>query len=82
MPVIGVLNPTSPEANVGRLGASRQGLKEAGYVEGENVAIDYRWAQGQNDRLPALAAELARRLLGIRCCAMRNRGFVRQQQQI
>jgi putative tryptophan/tyrosine transport system substrate-binding protein len=65
MPVIGVLNPTSPEANVGRLDAFRQGLKEAGYVEGENVAIDYRWAQGQTDRLPALAAELARRRVAV-----------------
>jgi putative tryptophan/tyrosine transport system substrate-binding protein len=65
MPVIGVLNPTSPEANVGRLAAFRQGLKEAGYIEGENVAIDYRWAQGQNDRLPALAAELARRRVDV-----------------
>ena len=61
MPVIGHLNPQSPDGATGRLRSFRQGLKEAGYVEGENLAIEYRWAEGQNDRLPALADELVRR---------------------
>src|SRR5438034_867802 len=62
MPVVGFLNPTSPETVVERsLRAFRQGLKEAGFVEGENVAIEYRGAEGRYDRLPALAAELVRR---------------------
>ena len=61
MPVIGFLDNRSAEAVTGRLRAFRQGLKEAGYVEGENVAIEYRWAEGQYDRLPALAGELVRR---------------------
>ena len=47
MPVIGFLNLTSPDAFVGRLGGFRQGLKDTGYVEGENVAIEYRWAENQ-----------------------------------
>jgi putative ABC transport system substrate-binding protein len=61
LPVIGFLNTTSPDKNVERLRAFRQGLKENGFVEGENVAIEYRWAEGQNDRLPDLANDLARR---------------------
>jgi putative tryptophan/tyrosine transport system substrate-binding protein len=61
VPVIGFLGATSPEPNVEMLRALRQGLKEAGYVDGENVAIEYRWAENQRDRLPALAADLARR---------------------
>src|SRR5262249_59560822 len=59
MPVVGFLNAASPDAY--RLRAFHQGLKEAGFVEGENVAVEYRWAEGQLDRLPTLAAELVRR---------------------
>src|SRR5262245_21659759 len=57
MPVIGFLNGASPEGFVQRLAAFRQGLKAVGYVEGENVAIEYRWAHGHYERLPALVAE-------------------------
>ena len=65
MPVIGFLHPTSPDTASDRLRGFRQGLKDAGYVEGENVTIDYRWADGQNDRLPALAAELTRQRVAV-----------------
>jgi len=61
MPVIGFLNSSSLDTYSHLLRAFRQGLKDNGYVEGENVTIDYRWADGQLDRLPALANELARR---------------------
>src|SRR5262245_17331558 len=60
MPVIGLLSPTSPDTSADYLRAFRQALKETGYVEGENVAIVCRWAEGHIDRLPALAAELVR----------------------
>src|SRR5262245_37342093 len=61
IPVIGFLSNASPNLYGHRLGPFLQGLKEAGYVEGQNVQIDYRWADGQNDRLPALAAQLVQR---------------------
>ena len=61
MPVIGYLGTTTPEASGFRIPAIRQGLSEAGFVEGRNVAIEYRWAEGKLERLPALAAELVRR---------------------
>jgi putative ABC transport system substrate-binding protein len=65
MPVIGFLDPTSPDAYADLLRAFRQGLKETGYVEGENVAFVYRFADNQIDRLPALAAELVRRRVAV-----------------
>ena len=61
VPVIGLLGVTSFDGSADRLRVFRQGLKENGYVEGENVAIEYRWAEGQYERLPALAADLVRR---------------------
>src|SRR5262245_38700931 len=61
MPVIGFLHSQPPDALASRMDAFRRGLRDMGYVEGENVAIDYRWADNQIDRLPALAAELVRR---------------------
>jgi putative ABC transport system substrate-binding protein len=61
MPVVGFLNSTSLDGYRPMVNAFRQGLQEAGYVEDRNVAIEYRWAEGQYDRLPALAAELVKR---------------------
>jgi putative tryptophan/tyrosine transport system substrate-binding protein len=61
LPVVGVLETRSPGETASILAAFREGLKEVGYVEGQNVVIEYRWAEGQFGRLPVLAAELARR---------------------
>jgi putative tryptophan/tyrosine transport system substrate-binding protein len=65
MPVIGFLNSGSPDADKDRVRAYRQGLSETGYVEGRNVAIEYHWADGHNDRLPAMAADLVRRGMNV-----------------
>ena len=65
MPVIGFLDSRSADALTDRLRGFRQGLKDTGYVEGENVAIEYRWAENQIDRLPALAADLVRRQVAV-----------------
>jgi putative ABC transport system substrate-binding protein len=61
VPTIGILDAASPEGSANNLVAFRKGLSETGFVEGRNVAIEYRWAENQNDRLPALAADLVRR---------------------
>jgi putative ABC transport system substrate-binding protein len=61
IPIVGFLDPRSPEVLSDRLRSFRQGLRQTGYVEGENVNIEYRWAHGQDDRLPGLAADLVSR---------------------
>ncbi len=65
MPVIGFLDTRSPDVLVDRLRGFRQGLQETGYVEGENVAIDYRWADNQLEKIPMQAAELVRRQVAV-----------------
>jgi putative tryptophan/tyrosine transport system substrate-binding protein len=65
MPAIGFLHAASPAAYVHLIAAFRKGLSEAGYIEGQNVAVEYRWGEGQNERLPALAAELVNRRVAV-----------------
>src|SRR6516164_6924636 len=65
MPVIGFMSAISPEVSIDLLEAFRRGLKEGGFAEGQNVAIDFRWARGQYDRLPAMAADLVNRRVNV-----------------
>jgi putative tryptophan/tyrosine transport system substrate-binding protein len=65
IPVVGLLDPRSPDALADRLREFRQGLKDAGLIEGQNMAIEYRWAENQVDRLPELAADLVRRQVAV-----------------
>jgi putative tryptophan/tyrosine transport system substrate-binding protein len=64
-PVVGFLHPASPDGNADRVRAFREGLKETGFVEGENVAIEYRWADNNLERLPALATDLVHRRVAV-----------------
>src|SRR6516225_12033550 len=65
MPIIGFLNSASPDGYAPMVAGFRQGLKETGYVEGQNLAVEYRWAGGQYDRVPAMALELLGRQVAV-----------------
>ena len=79
MPVIGFLGAVSPAGFSDRLQAFHQGLKDTGYAEGANVAIEYRWADNQLNRLPAMAADLVRRQVAVHCHERRHRPDHRRQ---
>src|SRR5258707_5121198 len=79
VPVVGFLHPASPEAFAESLRGIRQGLKETGYVEGENVAFEFRWADGQLGRLPELAADLVRRRVAVIATASAPAAFAARE---
>ena len=80
MPVIGFLGPGSAQSDAYRVTAFRQGLNEAGYVDGQNLTIEYRWAEGHYDRLPAMAADLVHRQVAV-IFASSTPGAWRQRRQ-
>src|SRR5258707_13925040 len=65
VPVIGFLDATTAADTIYRVSSFRDGLKEAGFIDGHNIAIEFRWAENKYDRLPALAADLAQRQVGV-----------------
>jgi putative tryptophan/tyrosine transport system substrate-binding protein len=65
LPVIGIVNVGSADASAGAVAAFRKGLGDTGYVEGQNVTVEYHWLEGQYDRLPALMADLVRRRVAV-----------------
>ena len=65
MPMVAFLNSSSPDGYVPMVAAFRQGLREAGYLEGQNVAVEYRWAEGKYDRVPEIAVELVGRQVAV-----------------
>ena len=65
LPVVGFLNGASPDGYADQVAAFRQGLKETGYVEGQNLAVEYRWARGQYDEVPSIVADLIRRQVAV-----------------
>ena len=73
IPVIGFLGSDWADLYADRLRALREGLKQTGYVEGQSVAVEYRWADGHNDRLPALAADLVRHRVAVLIASRRRR---------
>jgi putative tryptophan/tyrosine transport system substrate-binding protein len=75
IPVIGFLHTASPDGNTDRVRAFREGLKETGFVEGENVAVDYRWADNEVERLPALAMEMIHRRVAVIAAIGNNPAF-------
>jgi putative ABC transport system substrate-binding protein len=75
MPVIGFLGTRSPEDSVHLLVAFRRGLGEGGFVEGQKVPIEFRWARGQYDRLPAMAADLVSRAVAVLVASLARPGF-------
>ena len=81
MPVIGFLNTRAPSEDAQLLAAFRQGLAETGYVEGRNAAIEYRWAEGHYDRLPALAADLVNNQVDVIVAIIRPHPASQQRRQ-